>query len=354
MSTGFANTNLTSSLIISSSSSAHARTNGSLVATVSVKRSTATGRMRNRSAYAFDIVAVTAPRSIFSGSMWKYGTLSRPASHSTSVLERQQLLRRLGRLPVLRGDQLERVLVLPRARARELLRIGRRHQAVGHHELQDVVEAQAPVGLLLRRAAGGAAAAGVAPAAGGLPLDAGSGSRHPAILHRGRVPARCARRRPAAVRIVRVANPEQWLSVVLEPTSPPLRSTPSSTRRTRRCWAAAARRRHPARSRPGARRGVPGARRMSYRRGAHHAGLSLACPIRDPHGRPGVARRPPAGTRAPGILLSTIAGARPRPWRARSRLPGHQLRGVRLSGRGGGGDRGARGAGRDGPCRRLR
>ena len=46
MSAGLAKTNFTSSLSISSSSSAQERMNGSLVATVSVCRSTATGRIR--------------------------------------------------------------------------------------------------------------------------------------------------------------------------------------------------------------------------------------------------------------------------------------------------------------------
>ncbi len=122
--------------------------------------------------------------------------------------QRQQLPRRLGGLPVLRGDHFERMLVLPRARAPHAVGVGRRHEAVRHHELQDVVEVQPPVRLFLRLGRGRRRAGG-RRARRGLPgLGAGCGSRHPAILHRGRG-------RPAARPSARggrphgcVANPE--------------------------------------------------------------------------------------------------------------------------------------------------
>ena len=81
---GLANTSSTSSFRIAPSSFAQELTNGSPVATVSFVGVTATGRIRKRSAYAFDIVCVTAARSILSGSMCMQRTPSFAASHSTS------------------------------------------------------------------------------------------------------------------------------------------------------------------------------------------------------------------------------------------------------------------------------
>ena len=75
-------------------------------------------------------------------------------------LERQRHVGGARRAPMLRGDQLKRVLVLPGLRARDRVGVGARDEPVGDHQLQDVVEAQAPVAARGGIARGGRARAG--------------------------------------------------------------------------------------------------------------------------------------------------------------------------------------------------
>jgi hypothetical protein len=58
---------------------------GSAVAMTASFGLRATGRMRKRVAYADDITSVTAAKSIFSGSMCRYSSPKRLASHSAST-----------------------------------------------------------------------------------------------------------------------------------------------------------------------------------------------------------------------------------------------------------------------------
>ena len=140
MSTGFAKTSFTSSFRILSSSSAHERTNGSAVATVSVVRLTSTGRMRKRSAYAFDIVAGDRREVDLQRIDVEVRHAELAGEPFDEPVERQQRMRRGDGLPVLRGDELERMLAAAAARVRQLVRVVRRHETVGHHQLEDVLE----------------------------------------------------------------------------------------------------------------------------------------------------------------------------------------------------------------------
>ena len=78
-------------------------------------------------------------------------------------VERQRLVRRLRRLPFLVGDRLQRMLEAHACASARASRHRRRDETVGDHQLQDVVEPQAPVGRRRERAtaalppAGGAA-----------------------------------------------------------------------------------------------------------------------------------------------------------------------------------------------------
>ena len=86
--------------------------------------------------------------------------------------ERHRRVRRFDRLQLLRGDELQRVLVLPRAHAGELVRLRHRNQAVDDHQLEDVLDAQSTI----------AAAGRIAAVRGGL--DAGSGRGHGPTINR--------------------------------------------------------------------------------------------------------------------------------------------------------------------------
>jgi len=65
----------------------------------------------------------------------------------SNQLERQRPARWNQRAPFLVRDQFERMIVSLRARAGDRLRVGGRDQPVGHHQLEDIVEPQAPVGV---------------------------------------------------------------------------------------------------------------------------------------------------------------------------------------------------------------
>ena len=77
---------------------------------------------------------------------------------------------------------------------------------------------------------------------------------------------------------------------------------------------------------------MPHARRLSDRTGEDHQGLSAAGEVRDPRRRPALARRPARRTGAAGKLLPREPAARGRARHAFDRLPGDQLRHLRLSG----------------------
>ena len=87
MSSGFANTRSISTRWMRLSSASHSRTCGSAVAITARFWAwfTSTGRILKRSAYALDMMSVTAVKLIFSGSTWKYGIPALPAYHSVSA-----------------------------------------------------------------------------------------------------------------------------------------------------------------------------------------------------------------------------------------------------------------------------
>ena len=66
-------------------------------------------------------------------------------------VERERRMRRCRRLPLLGRDVLERVFAPRAAGACELVRVGRRHEAIGDHQLEDVLEAKAAVLRVRRR-----------------------------------------------------------------------------------------------------------------------------------------------------------------------------------------------------------